>query len=48
MLNEHVIELYDRTPVGTKVTVTWDRFSAPAPVVTRSKGSQTIFDLFQF
>ena len=48
MLNDHVIELYDRTPVGTKVTVTWDRFSAPAPVATRGKGSETIFDLFQF
>lgn len=27
MLNEHVIELYDRTPVGTKVTATWDSFA---------------------
>lgn len=26
MLNEHVIELYDRTPVGTKVTVTWNSY----------------------
>lgn len=48
MLNEHVIELYDRTPVGTKVTATWDRFAAPAPVATRAKEPESIFDLFQF
>jgi lipoprotein-anchoring transpeptidase ErfK/SrfK len=28
MHNEHVIELYDRVPVGAKVTATWDRFDA--------------------
>jgi hypothetical protein len=27
MLNEHVIDLYDRTPVGTKVTATWNSFT---------------------
>lgn len=26
MHNEHVVELYDRVPVGAKVTATWDRF----------------------
>jgi len=26
MYNQDVIELYDRVPVGTKVTVTWQRF----------------------
>jgi lipoprotein-anchoring transpeptidase ErfK/SrfK len=26
MFNEHVLELYDRVPVGTRVTVTWNRF----------------------
>lgn len=28
MHNEHVLELYDRVPVGTRVTVTWNRFTA--------------------
>jgi lipoprotein-anchoring transpeptidase ErfK/SrfK len=27
MYNEHVLELYDRVNVGTKVTVTWNRYS---------------------
>jgi lipoprotein-anchoring transpeptidase ErfK/SrfK len=27
MFNEHVLELYDRVPVGTRVTVTWNRFA---------------------
>lgn len=27
MLNEDVLDLYPRIPVGTKVTVTWERFS---------------------
>ena len=28
MLNEHVIELFDRTAVGTRVTVTWQSLAA--------------------
>ncbi|MFN3624592.1 MAG: L,D-transpeptidase [Hyphomicrobium sp.] len=28
MLNEDVLDLYPRVPVGTKVTVTWQRFSS--------------------
>lgn len=28
MHNEHVIELYDRVPVGAKVTATWQEFKA--------------------
>lgn len=48
MLNEHVIELYDRTPVGTKVTATWDRFTARAEVRARSNDAVNIIDLFQF
>jgi lipoprotein-anchoring transpeptidase ErfK/SrfK len=27
MFNEHVLELYDRVPVGARVTVTWNRFA---------------------
>jgi len=30
MLNEDVLDLYPRVPVGTKVTVTWQRFSTQA------------------
>ncbi len=30
MLNEDVLDLYPRIPVGTKVTVTWQRFSGQA------------------
>jgi lipoprotein-anchoring transpeptidase ErfK/SrfK len=46
MYNQDVVELYDRVPVGTKVTVTWQRFQGGAiastddqlekPVVRRS------------
>jgi lipoprotein-anchoring transpeptidase ErfK/SrfK len=32
MYNQDVIELYDRVPVGTQVTVTWQRFQGGAPV----------------
>ncbi|MEQ1616389.1 MAG: L,D-transpeptidase [Hyphomicrobiaceae bacterium] len=32
MYNQDVIALYDRVPVGTKVTVTWQRFQAGAAV----------------
>jgi len=31
MLNEHVMEVYDRTPIGTKVSVTWDTFVGRSP-----------------
>lgn len=27
MFNEHVLEVYDRTPLGARVTVTWDSFA---------------------
>jgi len=30
MLNDDVLDLYPRVPVGTKVTVTWQRFSSQA------------------
>jgi lipoprotein-anchoring transpeptidase ErfK/SrfK len=30
MLNEDVLDLYPRVPVGTRVTVTWQRFNANA------------------
>jgi lipoprotein-anchoring transpeptidase ErfK/SrfK len=34
MYNQDVIDLYDRVPVGTKVTVTWQRFEGGAPVAS--------------
>ncbi len=34
MYNQDVIELYDRVPVGTKVTVTWQRFEGGAPMAS--------------
>ncbi len=34
MYNQDVIELYDRVNVGTKVTVTWQRFQGGAPVAS--------------
>lgn len=37
MLNEDVLDLYPRVPVGTKVTVTWQRFS-PGSAVAWSDG----------
>ena len=46
MLNEHVIELYDRTPVGTKVTATWNRFAAPQ--MSRTQGVAPTFGRFRF
>jgi len=30
MFNEHVLDLYDRVPIGTRVTVTWNRFANAA------------------
>jgi lipoprotein-anchoring transpeptidase ErfK/SrfK len=30
MFNEHVLDLYDRVPIGTRVTVTWSRFADAA------------------
>ena len=30
MLNEDVLDLYPKVPVGTKVTVTWDHFNTEA------------------
>lgn len=46
MLNEHVVELYDRTSFGTKVTVTWERFTRP--VADRPRDSRPGFSLFRF
>ena len=47
MLNEDVLDLYPRVPVGTKVTVTWQRFGSqavasgdePAPFSPMASGS---------
>lgn len=38
MLNEDVLDLFPRVPVGTRVTVTWQRFAGTA-VATSSKGT---------
>lgn len=39
MLNEDVLDLYPRIPVGTKVTVTWQRFSSQAIAATDDSSS---------
>ena len=36
MLNEDVLDLYPRVPVGTRVTVTWQHFSAGAVALSAS------------
>ncbi len=38
MTNEDVLDLYPKVPVGTHVTVTWQRFSTSAAVETSSSG----------
>ena len=49
MLNEDVLDLYPRVPVGTRVTVTWQRFSTSAVASSsapsgNSKSSGFLFD----
>jgi lipoprotein-anchoring transpeptidase ErfK/SrfK len=39
MTNEDVLDLYPRVPVGTHVTVTWQRFTTTAALETSSAGS---------
>ena len=54
LYNQDVADLYPRVSIGTKVTVTWDRFtttasanSAPPPAATQSGNSGgNLFDLF--
>jgi lipoprotein-anchoring transpeptidase ErfK/SrfK len=36
MFNEDVLDLYPRVPIGTKVTVTWDRFDTSGAVESAS------------
>jgi lipoprotein-anchoring transpeptidase ErfK/SrfK len=39
MYNKDVIDLYDRVPVGTRVTVTWNRYTtSPTPVAWGGSG----------
>lgn len=38
MYNEDVLELYPKIPVGTRVTVTWQRFQAPAAALQAANG----------
>ena len=40
MLNEDVLDLYPRVPVGARVTVTWQKFSGGA-VASNSGGSDS-------
>lgn len=45
MLNEDVLDLYPRVPVGTRVTVTWQRFNASTVASSPSSGSSSgLFD----
>jgi len=37
MFNEDVLDLYPRVPIGTKVTVTWDRFDTSGAVASASE-----------
>jgi lipoprotein-anchoring transpeptidase ErfK/SrfK len=46
MLNEHVIELYDRTSVGDKVTITWESLTRAA--ADHRQGVGAALNLFQF
>ncbi len=39
MFNEDVLDLYPRVPVGTKVTVTWQRFSSQAIASSERAGA---------
>lgn len=43
MLNEDVLDLYPRVPVGTRVTVTWQRFNASTVASSPSSGSSSGF-----
>jgi len=38
MYNKDVIDLYDRVPTGTRVTVTWNRYTTSAPAVASLGG----------
>ena len=44
MLNEDVLDLYPRVPVGTRVTVTWQRFSGGAVASNDSGGASAYGD----
>ncbi len=56
MYNKDVIDLYDRIPTGTRVTVTWNRYTTSgAPVASNSAPSgsgptqsATVFNAFTF
>jgi lipoprotein-anchoring transpeptidase ErfK/SrfK len=41
MTNEDVLDLYPRIPVGTRVTVTWQRFSGSGAVASDSSSSNS-------
>ena len=44
MLNDDVLDLYPRVPVGARVTVTWQRFNASTIASSSSKSSAGFFD----
>lgn len=41
MLNQDVLDLYPRVPVGARVTVTWQRFGGGPAVASNSSGSRS-------
>jgi hypothetical protein len=41
MTNEDVLDLYPRIPIGTRVTVTWEKFSSSAIASNDSPSSST-------
>ncbi len=43
MFNEDVLDLYPRVPIGTKVTVTWDRFDTSGAVASASEHDDARF-----
>jgi lipoprotein-anchoring transpeptidase ErfK/SrfK len=45
MYNKDVIDLYDRVPTGTRVTVTWNRYTtSAAPVASWGGGGSSVVD----
>ena len=44
MLNEDVLDLYPRVPVGARVTVTWQRFKGAPVAASESSGSSGYSD----
>lgn len=43
MLNDDVLDLYPRVPVGARVTVTWQRFGGTNVASNKSSGSSSVY-----